>query len=99
LLWIACALISLYGGTYAALYHRGVKEAEPYGSFYFYVPFNEVMTSPDVPRRHFVLMAIYSPINQLHREYFGGRSPCVCMLRGLSQPSEEVVEQKDEGPE
>jgi hypothetical protein len=97
-LGIAWALISIYIGTYAAFYHRGVNEAERYHSFYFYVPMQEVMTSPEIPRRHYILMMIFRPINGIHREYLGGRSPCICILRGFGQPIDDGEERNDIDP-
>ena len=76
---------ALAGCSYAALYRRGVAEAERYGyDFFFYVPFADVAAARDTTARHQWLGPVYSPVNELHRQWFGGRAACKCIMFGLS---------------
>ena len=78
-------LLAFYIGSYAALYRRGVAEAERYGyDFFFYVPFADVAAARDTTARHQWLGPVYSPVNELHRQWFGGRAACKCIMFGLS---------------
>lgn len=78
-------LLSVYVGSYFALYRRGVAEAERYGyDFFFYVPFADVVSAHDSTRRHQLLGPVYSPLNERHYRWLGGRPACKCILFGLS---------------
>jgi len=92
----ATALVVLqaaYVGSYAALYHRGVSEADAIGSsYFFYVPADDVIEARGLTRRHLLLMVLFDPLNELHCEYLGGRSACRCMLFGLSKEPPEQAE-------
>ncbi len=78
-------LLGAYVGSYAALYRRGVAEAERYGyDFFFYVPFADVVAARDTTARHQWLGPVYSPLNELHGRWLGGRPACKCVMVGLS---------------
>lgn len=78
---VAGLLLVLYVGSYAAFYRRGVLEAEQYGfSYFFYSPVDDVIAARDTTRQHQFLAPFYDPVNQLHRSWFGGRSPCRCVM-------------------
>ena len=83
-------LLGAYVGSYAALYRRGVSEAERYGyDFFFYVTFADVVAARDTTTRHQWLGPVYSPLNELHGRWFGGRSACKCIMVGLrAEPPE-----------
>jgi hypothetical protein len=93
------ALQAAYVGSYAALYHRGVSEADEFGSkYFFYVPVTDVVEARGVTRQHMLLMALYEPLNDLHGRWLGGRSPCGCILFELSaEPSEPRTTAADRG--
>ena len=77
-------LLAVYVGSYAALYRRGVTEAERHGyDYFFYVPFTDVVAARDATARHQWLGPVYSPLNELHRQWFGGRAACKCIMFGL----------------
>ena len=79
-------LLTLYVGGYAALYRRGVAEADAFGStYFFYDSFLDVLAARDSTRQHHVLLLLYGPLNALHHDWLGGRSACRCMMFGLSR--------------
>jgi len=87
---VLVALQAAYVGSYAGLYYRGVSEADAVGSkYFFYVPAEDVTEARGLTRRHYLLMALYEPLNELHREHLGGRSVCRDMLFGLSKEPPE----------
>ena len=87
---IAGALVGTYVGSYAALYRRGVAEADANGYPYiFYVPWADVAARRDTTLQHQILGPLYEPLNDAHRRWFGGRSACRCITFGLSaEPAE-----------
>lgn len=86
LLIFLVGLQAAYLGSYAALYYRGVSEADAVGlKYFFYVPVADVVEARGTTRRHLVLMALYEPVNDLHSRQLGGRSACRCILFGLSK--------------
>ena len=55
-------LLVVYVGSYAALYRRGVTEAERHGyDYFFYVPFTDVVAARDATARHQWLGPVYKP--------------------------------------
>jgi len=73
---LSCALL-VYVGSYYALSRRGIAEAQGAGCVgFFYVPLEEI--GPDTPgmNRHYVLGALYDPINRLDHAWFGGEAAC-----------------------
>ena len=87
--WAAAVIATLfvsYLGTYAIFYRRGVAEAEQYGLDYFvYVPMADVIAAKAMTRPHELLGPIFDPVNHLHRQWFGGRAACRCIMFGLSR--------------
>ena len=84
------ALQAAYVGSYAALYYRGGSEADAVGlRYFFYAPVADVTEARGVTRQHILLMALYDPLNDLHQQYLGGRSPCLCITFGLSKEPPE----------
>ena len=82
---LAFALVTVqaaYIGSYAAYYRRSVAEESRY---IVYAPMADVIEARGLPRQHYVLAAVYAPINEVHVEWFGGRSACRCMMFGLSK--------------
>ena len=80
--WVAFAatvvvlLLVGYVGSYAYFYRRGVAEADAVGYLYFfYAPVADV--DPQRPNdQQSWLGPLYSPVNHLHIDWFGGRSQC-----------------------
>jgi hypothetical protein len=73
---LAASLVAYLGG-YAALYHRGVAEADAIGMpYFFYVPLADVARQRGVPDQHALLVRVYEPLNRVHQRWFGGRSAC-----------------------
>jgi hypothetical protein len=61
-----------------------VSEAEAYGyDFFFYAPFADVVAARDTTRQHRLLGPVYSPLNDLHHGWLGGRAACRCIFCGL----------------
>ena len=82
----AIAVQAAYVGSYAALYARGVREADAFGSKYvFYVPAADVVEARRLPPQHVAMMAVYDPLNELHVRWLGGRSACRGITFGLSR--------------
>jgi len=82
---ILLPLISAYGGSYAYLSRRGMREAETVNwKFFLYVPMEEVGATHDLSEHH-RRMAFYAPANWVDRTFFGGKHPIVCILWGLSK--------------
>ena len=74
---VVCLLAALYVGSYAALYRRGVAEADAYGyRYFFYVPFADIVAARGTTREHQALLWLYGPLNDLHHRRFGGRDAC-----------------------
>jgi len=83
--WVAAAvaiLLTAYIGSYAALYRRGIVDADRFGcSGFFYVPLDKIALGDGslkigpLTRRHQFLERFYAPLNRMHRAWFGGRSP------------------------
>ena len=80
--WVAFAatvvvlLLVGYVGSYAFFYRRGVAEADAFGySYFFYAPVAEAF-SRNPSRQQAWLAEFYSPANQLHHLWFGGRAQC-----------------------
>ena len=79
-------LQSAYSGSYASFYYRGVSEADAGGfRYFFYVPVSDVMEARGLTRQHVVLGTLYEPLNELHMDWFGGRSACRCVMFGRTQ--------------
>jgi hypothetical protein len=74
-----------YVGSYAALYRRGVAEADAYGyRYFFYVPFADIESARGTTRQHQMLLSLYGPLNDLHHRRFGGRDACRSITFGSS---------------
>jgi hypothetical protein len=89
-LWLSTVVVlsccfALYVGSYYHLSRRGMEEAKPLNSFFFYVPMKEI--GPDTPglKRHYFLRRLYDPINTVDRACFGGDSPCGGITWSLSR--------------
>jgi hypothetical protein len=77
-------LLALYIGSYAALYRRGVAEADAYGfPYFFYVPVADVAAARGTTSQHQLLGILYEPLNMAHCRWFGGRAACRCVMFGL----------------
>ena len=69
-------LLTLYGGSYIWLSRRGMAEIEAVGGDYFlYCPLSDLKRK-GLPLQHMIASAVFYPINQLDRAWFGGGSPC-----------------------
>ena len=80
------AFQAAYVGSYAGFYYRGVSEADAVGSRqFFYVPVADVMKARGLTRQHTVLGFVYAPLNELHMDWFEGRSACRCAMFSLSK--------------
>jgi hypothetical protein len=82
----AAWLLVLYVGAYAYLSRRGMAEAAALGSpYFFYCPVSDIAPGEELPAQHRVCIAVFDPINQLDRRWFGGGDPCRCVLWRLSR--------------
>jgi hypothetical protein len=86
MLLIVAGALAMYVGSYLALSRRGMAEARAYGyPYHFYVPLEKVTQSEDWQHIHYLLVRIYSPLEEIDRQLGTGKSACRGWTVGLSR--------------
>jgi hypothetical protein len=72
---VLTSVLAFYVGSYYYLSRRGMNEAARYGmNAFLYVPADKVLVTEGLSG-HYIRCTIYSPLNWLDRNVFGGPSP------------------------
>ena len=88
-------LLAFYVGSYLYLSRRGMSEAKLYNaSGFFYCPISELVPYGSLPRQHQWALSLYTPLNKIDQAWFGGGSPCCCVIWGFGQPMEAENKEK-----